>query len=268
MDQSHWLPLGDETIRDKFAVALCAARPGGSEPARDRPAVAHVSAGPVHAGEAQRLAALDALAQKDYLKAAEGHEKAMLRCLRTYINFVQTRLLHRCAGACASAAGAGPAGRRQARRSASGDRHGAVDAAGRRRLAILVVPGLEKRGQEKDAKDIFEKTLAVYEKLCKEYPNCPWAHNSAAWLSVCCGRNLEAAKGHALKATELAPTNAGHLDTLAEVYFQLGDKDKAIAMQKKAIELDPKQAYFKKQLKRIEAGDPKAERPPENDDAN
>ena len=58
------------------------------------------------------------------------------------------------------------------------------------------------------------------------------------------------------------------LDTLAEIYFQLGDKDKAIATQKKVIELDPNKGYFKKQLKRIEAGDPKAERAPENDDTD
>jgi len=53
---------------------------------------------------------------------------------------------------------------------------------------------------------------------------------------------------------------------LAEVYFQRGDKDKAVAAQKKAVELEPNRAYFRKQLKRIEAGDPAAERPPENDE--
>ena len=65
---------------------------------------------------------------------------------------------------------------------------------------------------------------------------------------------------------QLSPGNAGVLDTLAEVEFQLGHKDEAIATQKKAVALEPKRAYFHKQLKRIEAGDPAADRPPENDD--
>ncbi len=56
----------------------------------------------------------------------------------------------------------------------------------------------------------------------------------------------------------------GHLDTLAEILFQLGKKDEAVATQKKAITLSPKRVYFKKQLARIEAGDPNAPRPAED----
>ena len=111
-----------------------------------------------------------------------------------------------------------------------------------------------------------EETLAVYEDLAKDYPQCAWAHNSAAWLSACCRRDLEKGVTHARKAVELAPTSAAHHDTLAEVLFQLGRKDEAVAAQKKAIELDPKRTYFGRQLKRIEAGDPKAERPRDDEE--
>jgi tetratricopeptide (TPR) repeat protein len=85
-------------------------------------------------------------------------------------------------------------------------------------------------------------------------------------MSVCCNRDLEKALGHARKAVELAPTNAGHHDTLAEVYFQLGQKDKALTEAAKSVALAPRRSYFQKQLKRIEAGDPKAERPADVDD--
>jgi tetratricopeptide (TPR) repeat protein len=266
MDQAHWLPLGDETARFQFVSALT--QRGQREAARRSTDLLRRTSqvGQYHAGEAQRWTALDALAHKDYAKAADGHERAMLRCLRTYINFVQKGAyvgvpahVHRL-----RARGLLDAGKvdeaKQEIAAAQALLPGDVD------LAVLVVPGLEKAGKKEEAKAVFDKTLDVYEKLCKEYPNCPWAHNSAAWLSVCCGRNLEAAKTHALKATELAPTNPGHIDTLAEIYFQMGDKDKAVEAQKKAIALDPKKTYFTKQLKRIEAGDPKAERPPENED--
>jgi tetratricopeptide (TPR) repeat protein len=74
-------------------------------------------------------------------------------------------------------------------------------------------------------------------------------------------RDLDAALDHATQATKLAPDNPGYLDTLAEIHFQRGDKDKAIAALKKCIAMDPKRTYFTKQLKRFEAGDPKAELP-------
>ena len=55
---------------------------------------------------------------------------------------------------------------------------------------------------------------------------------------------------------------AGYQDTLGEVYFQRGDKDKALAAARRSAELEPKSDYYKKQIKRIEAGDPKADLPP------
>jgi tetratricopeptide (TPR) repeat protein len=113
---------------------------------------------------------------------------------------------------------------------------------------------------------VWGGAAAAYEKLCRDYPNCAWAHNSAAWLSACCRRDLDKALAHAEKAVKLAPDTAGHLDTLAEVHFQLGHKDKAVQLQKKVVQMGPKKEYFRLQLKRLEAGDPSAERPPEGDD--
>jgi predicted Zn-dependent protease len=266
MEQAHWLPLGDETVRHTFATALL--QRGQTEAGRRENdlLLRTTQLASYYAGEAQRRAAVDALAKKDYLNAAEGHEKALLRCLKSQISFLQTgayvgvpAYVHRLRARGLLEAGRFDEAKREMA-AAQALLPGDVE------LAILLVPALEKRGQAKEAKELFDKSLNVYEQLCKDYPKCAMAYNSAAWLSVCCGRNLEAAKEQALKAVALAPTNAGHLDTLAEIYFQLGDKDKAIATQKKVVELEPKRVYFRKQLQRIEAGDPKAERPPENDD--
>jgi len=131
---------------------------------------------------------------------------------------------------------------------------------------IELVPAWEKAGHKQEAEELFKRCLAAQEKVCTDYPNCPWVHNSAAWLCACCRRDLDSGLEHALKATTLAPASAGNLDTLGEIYFQRGDKDKAVAAEKKAIGLDPDRAYFHKQLKRIEAGDPTADRPPETED--
>ncbi len=138
-----------------------------------------------------------------------------------------------------------------------------TDAPGAGDLPILLVPELERLGHKKEAMDLFNRCHAAYEKVCRDYPRCAWAHNSIAWMSACCRRNLDQALEHAQKAVELAPTRAGYFDTLAEVHFQRGDKDKAIALQKRAIELDPKRTYYRLQLRRLEAGNPAAERPSE-----
>src|SRR5262249_40146671 len=65
-------------------------RPGPAQPAaREYRLIPRV--GPpasFYSGEALRRVAIDALARKDFLKAAEGHEQAMLRCLQPYIDFV------------------------------------------------------------------------------------------------------------------------------------------------------------------------------------
>jgi tetratricopeptide (TPR) repeat protein len=266
VEQAHWLPLGNEVVRNVFAVAL-AQRGFGEDARRENELTTRLGqAGSYYAGDAERRLALEALRKKDYLRAAAGQEHTILRCLKTYVFFLQSpayvgvpTVPHRW-----RARGLLDAGKVEealqeiayCRTALPGD----VD------LAILVAPELERRGRKKEADTLFAETAAVYERISTDYPKCAWAHNSIAWLSVCCGRDLDKALDHATKAVELNPDSAGHHDTLAEVYFQLGQKEKALAEQRKALELDPKRVYFRKQLKRIEAGDPKAERPSELDD--
>src|SRR5205814_1219867 len=127
-------------------------------------------------------------------------------------------------------------------------------------------PALEKLGRKKEADDLFGHCRALHERLCREYPKSAREHNSLAWLSACCRRELDQGLEHAQKAVALAPDSAGYHDTLGEVHFQRGDKDKALAAARKSVELEPKVEYYKRQLKRIEAGDPKAELPPQGDE--
>ena len=265
-EQAHWVLLGDERARNDFAIALTR-RGFGEDARRENELTMRLGqAGSYCAGDAERRLALEVLGKKDYVKAAAGQEHTILRCLKTYVYFIQSpayvgvpTVPHRW-----RARGLLDAGKVEeaikeiayCRTALPGD----VD------LAILLVPELERRGRKTEADELFADTAAVYAKISADYPKCAWAHNSIAWLSVCCGRDLDKALEHATKAVELNPDSAGHHDTLAEIYFQLGKKDKALAEQKKAVELDPNRSYFRKQLKRIEAGDLKAERPSELDD--
>src|SRR5205807_1085485 len=97
----------------------------------------------------------------------------------------------------------------------------------------------------------------------RDYPQSATNHNTLAWLGALCRRHLDAAEEHANTAVKLTPDNAGYLDTLAEVNFQRGNAARAKELMQRCVELEPKNDYFRKQLKRIEAGDPRAEVPDE-----
>ncbi|HZT82014.1 MAG TPA: hypothetical protein VFA26_17440 [Gemmataceae bacterium] len=128
-------------------------------------------------------------------------------------------------------------------------------------VPVKLVPELEKRGRKKEADELYARTRDRFEALRKAHPNSAWCHNALAWLAAGCRRQLDEALRQAQKAVELEPDQAGYLDTLAEVHFQRGEKEKALAAMKKCVELEPKNETFRKRLKRIEAGDPSSEMP-------
>jgi predicted Zn-dependent protease len=265
MELAHWVPLGDDRARIAFLRGL-AERGRFEAVSREGELLRRLSKpGSVEAAEGVRRLALDALDRKDYLAAADAQERSLLVCLHAFLSYSQPTayvgvpaFVHRLRATGLATAGKFDDALREA------------DAAlailpGDTTVPIAVVPELDKAGKKKEADELFGKCLAAQEKVCKDYPDCAGAHNNAAWLSACCRRELEKAQEHALKAVALTPDAAGCHDTLAEVCFQRGDKDKALAEEKKATELNPKRAYFRKQLKRIEAGDPAAPRPDEGD---
>jgi tetratricopeptide (TPR) repeat protein len=271
IEQAHLLPLGDGKARHGFARAL--AQRGHTADARREFEILRRVGEPVlnnrasyYTGESFRAAALAAIGRKEYLTAARAYDQAILRILRPDVRFVQDSafvaipsMVHRLRARGLLAAGKADEALREANLALE-CMPGNVD------LATQLVPELDRLGRAREATRLFEKTLTPYEKVCSDYPKYAAGHNSAAWLSACCRRDLEKGLTHARKAVELSPDSAAVLDTLAEVLFQLGKKDEAVATQKKVVALAPKNKYFRKQLKRIEAGDPKVPRPADEDD--
>jgi hypothetical protein len=266
IEQSHWVLLGDALGRFAFLRSL-AERGFAEALRRENDLMLRVSEpNSYYSGAATRLLALAALSRKDYSKTADGIEQSMLRCLHSYTHFVQASSyatvpsqVHQLRASALLAAGRLDESRKQIELALAA-------APGNVEVPIALVPELERLGHKKEAAVLFERCLKVHAQVCQDYPRCAWEHNSAAWLSACCRRNLDKALEHGRKAVELAPDNAGFLDTLAEVHFQRGEKEQAVAVQKRVVELDPKRPYYRKQLRRLEAGDPSAERPPEDAD--
>jgi tetratricopeptide (TPR) repeat protein len=262
MEIAEALPLGSETHLGNFALLL--ADRGLDEAAgKAWERLGRLSLlSSAYDGYVARALAEKAVAAKDYLKAANYYRREALHDLwepsfddlETHLWLVAAEHRYRARGL--AAAGRFDEMRKEIKALLDLD-PGHLD------LCIDVVSELSKRGQKKEADELFARIYPVQEAMCKEFPKSAWSHNNTAWLAVRCKRDLDAALEHARKGAELDPDNSGHLDTLAEVYFQRGDKDKAVELMKKCVEMQPRYEYFRKQLKRMQAGDRDADVPPE-----
>lgn len=119
-------------------------------------------------------------------------------------------------------------------------------------LAEELTPALDKVNRQPPADELFGQLRQVFSEQLQAFPQSALLHNNLAWLSARCGRRLDEALQHAEQAVQLAPQNAGYLDTLAEVYFRRGDRDTAVRHERHALELSPDHASFKTQLDRFE----------------
>jgi tetratricopeptide (TPR) repeat protein len=120
---------------------------------------------------------------------------------------------------------------------------------------------LDRRGEKKLAEEVFTRSLTVHRDVCRQYPKSPGRHNNLAWLCARCRRGLDEALEHARKAVDLAPDEAGYLDTLAEVHFQRGETEKALELMKRCVEREPANRGYREQLVRFRSGDRTTEPP-------
>lgn len=265
-DLATWSPLGNEQVRLDFAYAL------GKRNYMDDALIQFdlVSKtgepGSYSVGASSRALASRLIEKKSFEKAADGYELAMLRCMTPFVSFTQSQayvnvpsLIARLR--CRSAIENGDFDKVDSFAAKAFDlQPGEVE------LPILVYQPLIAKGKKELADKIFASAKKTIQKVGDDYPNCAWAHNSAAWLSACCKSDLIWGLNQAEMAVKLDGKSAAHLDTLAEVLFQLKRQKEAVEAQTKAVALEPTKIYYKKQLKRIQNGDPSADRPEENDD--
>jgi tetratricopeptide (TPR) repeat protein len=258
VDLAHDLPLAEPDARHSFIYWLD--ERGHADAARlERELTIRINGydDPRYSEEALRALAKQARAEKKYAKAADYYERSLLCHLHAKSGFRQSVVGLLTLPATVHFNRAMAFVTDDKFDEANREIQLCLDILpGDSSLAISLVPELEMRGHKKEAADLFAKVWSVHDGLCKDYPKSAWAHNNLAWLAVRCRRNLDEALKNAQLAVELAPDHAGYLDTLAEVYFQKGDKEKALELATKCIKIDPTNGYFQRQLKRIAAGDP------------
>ena len=105
----------------------------------------------------------------------------------------------------------------------------------------------------------FDETLTGLHALCDTYPQLAEIHNEAAWLGARCRQKLDIALALAKHAVALAPDSPEYLDTLAEIYFQMQQREKAISLIQRCIEMNGDFPYFSRQLKRFQTGNPSSD---------
>ncbi|HZL34303.1 MAG TPA: hypothetical protein VFC78_03270 [Tepidisphaeraceae bacterium] len=120
-------------------------------------------------------------------------------------------------------------------------------------LPIALVHDFEKLGRRKEADGLFNKWFTAGEARCARFPNSGHEFNEQAWLAAQCHRQLDKALACADRAVALEPTDVPIIDTLAEVHYQRGEYDAAIAAIKRCIALDPDSIRNRRQLALFEA---------------
>ncbi len=98
-----------------------------------------------------------------------------------------------------------------------------------------------KMGQE-------EKCIETYMQYVNRHPDEPRALNSFAWFCASRKIALDQALPLAKKAAELSDESPNILDTLAELYFAMGEYDKAVEIEEKAAAKEPEDVYYRDQI--------------------
>ena len=101
------------------------------------------------------------------------------------------------------------------------------------------------------------KAVGYLEKAIAHDPKYDTAYNTLAWTLVIAEdtgvRNPQKALGYASKAVELSGgTKAYQIDTLAHVYFALGNFDRAVELESNALAMQPDSDFYKKSLSEFE----------------
>jgi len=104
-----------------------------------------------------------------------------------------------------------------------------------------------------------DAAVSTYWKVVEKKPDDSSTLNGFAWFcsqrKIGLGQALPAAQ----KAAELSNRDPGILDTLAEVYFAMGDFDNALKIGEEALAKEPNDTYFKDQVAKYKKAKAEAE---------
>jgi tetratricopeptide (TPR) repeat protein len=106
-------------------------------------------------------------------------------------------------------------------------------------MADFFFPGLRQVGLIKQHDEWFESTWDAFGRVLKQYPKSHNTMNSAAWTAARSNRRLPEAKVLLEKALTMMPRQAAYLDTMGEIHFAQGDREKALEWSRRGVVAQP-----------------------------
>ncbi|MCW1916472.1 hypothetical protein OJ996_22990 [Luteolibacter sp. GHJ8] len=102
--------------------------------------------------------------------------------------------------------------------------------------------------------EAFEKLWNHLQPVIARFPACENVQNSAAWLASRATRRLDEAGKLLENVLKTSPRQGAYLDTMAEVHFARGDREKAVEFSQKALAEEPDDAQLLRQHQRFVSG--------------
>lgn len=126
-------------------------------------------------------------------------------------------------------------------------------------LADFFFPALRQAGLSSEHDSWFDETWSQITGVLKVYPHADNTANTAAWLAARAVRKLDAAEKLLAGALKVKPTQSAYLDTMAEIQFARGNREKALEWSRRAMFHMPQDSDLRRQQVRF-LSDPFPER--------
>lgn len=121
-------------------------------------------------------------------------------------------------------------------------------------LADYFFAPMRETGLVKQHDAAFNRLWQNLVKRIERFPESDNTRNSAAWLASRANRHLDEAEDYLEKAIENNPRQAAYLDTMAEIHFARGDRDKAVEFSSRGMKEEPDDFQLVRQHERFKNG--------------
>ncbi|MSS73064.1 MAG: tetratricopeptide repeat protein [Candidatus Latescibacteria bacterium] len=100
----------------------------------------------------------------------------------------------------------------------------------------------------------YDRAVQAYKTALRLNPYDARTLNNLAWMYAEQSIHLDEALGLSLLALKLDPGQPAYIDTLAEIYYRMGDREQAVALIRRAISIAPELEHYRRQLRKFLAG--------------
>lgn len=118
-------------------------------------------------------------------------------------------------------------------------------------MADHFYPSLRKAGLLREHNAWFDQAWRGITSVIARFPENENTYNTAGWMAARAQRNLDQAEEFLEKALAKSPDQAAYLDTMAEIHFAKGNRQKALAWSAKAVNYMPLDTMIRRQHERF-----------------